>query len=150
MRLIRQEVTGEISATSYKKLVAALKPLNKRQLWAILDHYLFHVITDQNADELLRLLQEMKAAEAPVDVAAATEDEIAEHLDQYRPRFEDTITSEVLDTNRLMLDMMFDESYFENYLFPEARASAAKKILAYCEKNNLPVEQHWLDYAGQQ
>jgi hypothetical protein len=148
MRLIREQVVGEISATSYKKLVKTLKPLGKRQLWALLDHYLFHVITDENADELLRHIQEMQ--QAGVSIEAATESEIADSLRQltYRPKFEDTISPEILEANKTRLDVMFDESYFMNYVKPEERAGAARKLVAFCMSQELPVEDHWKEFAG--
>ena len=153
MRLIREQVIGEISATTYKRLVKTLKPLNKRQLWAILDHYLFHVITDQHADELLQHLQQMQqdAAGQPVDIAAATEEEIADRMSEltYRPKFDGSISVEALEANKDRLPMLFDESYFTNYIHPAARADAAQKLVAYSKSHELPVEDHWVALCGE-
>ena len=144
MRLIREQVVGEISATAYKKLVLALKPLNKRQLWAILDHYLFHVITDVNVEELLRHVKEMN--DRGVDVTAASEDDIAAEF--LRPRFADTITAEALEANKDRLVLMFDATYFDTYLQQGAQKTVAKKLVDFCTTNSLPVASHWQEYAG--
>lgn len=53
MRLL---VESEISATRYKRLVDKLKGLSKRDLWKVMDHYIFHVMEDTHVDTLLTLL----------------------------------------------------------------------------------------------
>ena len=148
MRLIREQVLGEISATSYKKLVKALKPLNRRQLWAVLDHYLFHVINDDHANELLRHVQEMQ--ETGVSIAASTDEEFADGMRRitYRPKFEGSLSVEALESNKDRLGLLFDESYFMNYVNPESRSDTAQKLVAYSTAQNLPVEDHWVEFAG--
>lgn len=160
MKLI---VTGEPSATAYKRLVQVLKPMNKKQLWAVLDHYLFHVIRDEHIEELLRHLKEFE--EQGVDITAdvqedaPVEDKPADfwgaHLTgqrrkkSYRPKFSSAgLEAPVLAANKDRLDLMFDMAYFENYLTEDQRADAAKKLLAFCEQEGIPAQVHWREYAA--
>jgi len=132
-------VQGEISATNYKRLVAKLQGCNKRQLWKILDHYIFHVIQDQHVEELLKILDEQ-----PVEqVTAAADIALPERI---RPLFRDTVGADDLTAHRDSLDLLYDPTYF-SYLEQAATKTVAQKLVAFATEQGLPVQDHWAAYA---
>jgi hypothetical protein len=149
-------VEGEISATSYKKLVTRLRPLSKKQLWEILDHYVFHVITDENAAELLKLLDE-KALESEKEAsniaASAMDDDLFYTIDpklRFRPYAIATIpTEESLREVKNQLELMYDENCFASYIHPDIKQDVASKLIEFASQQDLPVLDHWKIYAGE-
>jgi len=148
-------VEGEISATSYKKLVSRLRPLSKKQLWEILDHYIFHVITDKDADDLLSLLDEQALEnEKTQNVAAsAIDDDLFYTIEpqlRFRPYVIATIpTDESLSDHRNELELMYDENCFNTYMDPDIRQDVAGKLVEFASRQNLPVLEHWRENAGE-
>ena len=149
-------VEGEISATSYKKLVSRLKPLNKKQLWEILDHYLFHVITDQNAAELLQHLDEkaLDEEQEAVNVAAsAMDDDLFYTIDpklRFRPYAIATVpTQESLLDNQHQLELIYDKHCFDAYIEPSIKQDVANSLVAFASQQELPIQDHWTEYAGE-
>jgi len=146
-------VEGEISATRYKQLVTRLKNYSKKQLWEILDHYIFHIITDKDVDELLRLLDEKDIAEKKAtEVEAAAEDDdlfyTIDPVERFRPPVIATIpATEALDKYSDYLGILYDRNCFESYIDPEIRKSVAEKLIAYATDANLPVMEHWTEYS---
>lgn len=157
----RIQVESEISATSYKKLIKRLRGLNRKSLLAIFDHYIVHVITDENVAELLSILDEIERTNTPItaevspfdnagfELPEKTFDEEIVKLEYLRPKFPDMLTPEDLESNRNRLDLMFDEGYFD-YLIPSEKDTKglAQKLIDFSEQNDLPVEDHWRRYAG--
>ena len=148
MKLI---VEGEISATNYKKLVAKLKNLSKKQLWEVLDHYIFHVMNDANVIELLNILDQ-RALDTQQQVAASTEDDDFFYGSDPRLRFRsrniNTIpTDEALLAVKGQVDLMYDYNCFDCYIEPEIRAEVAKKLIDFATNNGLPVANHWIDFS---
>jgi hypothetical protein len=41
---------------------------------------------------------------------------------------------------------MFNETYFEDYLYPEAKKTVAEKLITFAKNNELPIQPHWEDY----
>ena len=150
MKLI---VEGEISATSYKKLVARLKNLSKKQLWEVLDHYIFHVITDDNVTELLKLLDDRALEADQKVVSASTEDDDdffygSDPRLVFRPRSINTIpTDTALTAAKGQIDLLYDFNCFDCYIEPEIRADVAKKLIDFAIDNGLPVANHWIDFS---
>ena len=145
-------VEGEISATSYKKLVSRLKPLNKKQLWEILDHYIFHVISDEHVDELLKILNEKALTNQTGEVAAsAADDDLFYTIDpkeRFRPPVIATIpTDGSLDRFKNQLDLLYDKNCFENYIESEIKAEVAKKLISFATAANIPVLDHWREFS---
>lgn len=152
-------VEGEISATSYKKLVAKLKNLSKKQLWEVLDHYIFHVMNDANVIELLNILDERALERDPINrtfpqqdaTASASDDDMFFHVDpkvKFRPRAISTLpTDEMLLAGKGELDLLYDYNCFDSYIEPEIRASVAKKLIEFAESNGVPVADHWIDFS---
>jgi hypothetical protein len=146
-------VEGEISATSYKKLITRLKPLNKKQLWEVLDHYIFHVITDKHAEELLLHLDEKALEEEQqATTASALNDDLFYTIDpriRFRPYVISTIPS---DDNLLefktQLDLLYDVHCFSSYIEPTIRQDVARKLLAFANEHSLPTYAHWTEYAA--
>lgn len=150
MKLI---VEGEISATNYKKLVAKLKNLSKKQLWEVLDHYIFHVMTDANVIELLNILDQ--GALETKQVAASTEDDDffygSDPRLRFRPRNINTIpTDDALIASKGQIDLMYDYNCFDCYMEPEIRSEVAKKLIAFATENGLPVANHWIDFSQEE
>ena len=133
------KIKGEISATNYKRLVAKLHGCSKRQLWKILDHYIFHVIQDQHVEELLKILDEQPTQQ----VTAATETSLPERI---RPLFRDTVATADLAGHRDLLDLLYDPTYF-SYLEPAATKTVAQKLVAFAAEQQLPAQPHWTAYA---
>lgn len=152
----RIKVESDISATSYKALVKRLKSFNRKAILSIIDHYLVHVITDDNVKELLQILDEIDRSGTPV-TAEFSEDEIdipeggvdvdVASYDFLRPKFPDLMTTEDLEANRDRLDLMFDSAYFD-YLIPDDRQGLANKLIGFAEQNSLPVADHWRLHSG--
>jgi hypothetical protein len=149
MRLI---VEGEISATSYKKLVQRLRKLNRTQLWEILDHFIFHTMDDKEVDDLLKILDE-KALEPKPNraVASALDDDLFYAIDP-RDRFRSPIIATIPDTDDLekykdQLDILYDRNCFETYIEPEIQSDVAHKLIAFATDNELPVLDHWVEFS---
>ncbi len=151
MKLI---VEGEISAKSYKKLVSKLKNLNKKQLWEILDHYIFHVMSDTNVDELLALLDERALSDGsiPKEVdASALDDDLFYTVDP-KDRFHSPIittipTTESLEKFKGQLDLLYDQACFDHYIDPYVQQDVAKKLVEFSKSEGIPVLGHWLFYS---
>ena len=148
-------VQGEISATSYKKLVTRLRPLNKKKLWEILDHYIFHVITDADAAELLRLLDENALEDEQLEsvAASAMDDDLFYSIDpqlRFRPYAIATIpTDESLDQHKNELELMYDANCFDSYMHPEIKREVASKLIEFATQTGFPVQDHWREHAGE-
>lgn len=153
MKLITEKTKVEaLSSGWYKELAQKMKGFNKRQLWSVLDHYLFHVISDDNARELIRHLEDFEERDVPIDAAAEETDFFANDKKslrkqrEYRPKFGDTVTSDTLYKNKDRLDLLFDRSFFENYLLPEVHSQVADKLIKFAEEEGLPVQAHWYEF----
>lgn len=153
MKLI---VEGEISATSYKKLVLRLKNLNKKQLWEVLDHYIFHTMNDAQVIELLNILDQQALERDGINrsvpvAAAASDDDLFYGADprlRFRTRFIDTIpTDDALHAVKSQLDLLYDYNCFDCYIEPEIRADVAKKLVEFAATNEIPVAEHWVDFS---
>jgi hypothetical protein len=149
MRLV---VEGEISATSYKKLLAKMKHLNKKQLWDILDHFIFHTMTDAQVNELLTILNEKTLTDSGQEIAAsALDDDLFYSIDP-KERFRSPILStippeESLEKFKDQLDLLYDQNCFETYIEPEIRAEVAQKLISFATAADIPVLDHWKDYS---
>lgn len=148
MRLV---VEGEISATSYKKLVTRLRHLNKKQLWEILDHYIFHIMSDTNVTELLNILNEKALEETKTETAASALDDdlffTIDPRDRFRPPVIATIpTDDELDKFKSQLDLLYDRTCFESYIDPEIRAEVAQKLISFATVSDIPVLDHWVEF----
>lgn len=149
---MRLMVESEISATSYKKLVTRLRNLNKKQLWEILDHYIFHVMNDSDVNDLLKILDERALTDEKPEVAAsALDDDLFYSIDP-RDRFRSPIISTIPtddDLNKFkdQLDLLYDENCFESYIDPEVRAEVAQKLVSFASTANIPVLDHWLEFS---
>lgn len=149
MRLV---VEGEISATSYKKLVTRLRHLNKKQLWEILDHYIFHIMTDTDVTELLNILNEKALTENEnrEATASALDDDLFYTIDpkeRFRSPVIATIPSdENLEKFKDQLDLLYDRNCFESYIEPEIRADVAQKLISFATAANVPVLDHWIEF----
>lgn len=140
-------VESEISATAYKKLVLRLKGLNRKELWEILDHYIFHIMEDKEVNELLALLEE-KEAPKPEDPVVAEVDEPELDSDRFRPVVAFSIPSDDdLESNKHYLELLYDQNCFDSYMNPKVKTLTAQKLVAFAEKNELPVCDHWKEYA---
>jgi len=149
MRLV---VEGEISATSYKKLVTRLRHLNKKQLWDILDHYIFHIMSDANVTELLNILNEKALEETKTETAAsALDDDLFFTIDpreRFRPFAIATVPSEnELEKFKTQLDLLYDRTCFESYIEPEIKAEVAQKLISFAMDSDIPVLDHWIEYS---
>jgi len=149
MRLV---VEGEISATSYKKLVNRLRHLSKKQLWDVLDHYIFHVMKDADVAELLNILNEKALEEAKTETAAsAMEDDLfytIDPRDRFRPPVIATIpTDDELGKYKEQLDLLYDKTCFESYIEPEIRAEVAQKLVSFATAADIPVLDHWIEFS---
>ena len=144
-------VESEISATSYKKLVTRLRHLNKKQLWEILDHYIFHIMSDTNVNELLKILDEKALDEKGEVAASAFDDDLFYTIDpkeRFRPPVIATVPSdENLEKFKTQLDLLYDYNCFESYISPEIRADVAKKLIDFSTESNLPVLDHWKEFS---
>lgn len=147
-------VVGEISATSYKKLVARLKNLTKKQLWEILDHYIFHIISDKDVSELLNILDEKALTDHNGQVAteaSALDDDLFFTIDpteRFRPPVIATIpTDDSLERVKTQLSLLYDQDCFEYYIDPIIRADVAAKLVDFATKEAIPVLDHWIDYS---
>lgn len=152
MRLV---IEGEISATSYKKLVTRLRHLNKKQLWEILDHYIFHIMSDSDVTELLNILNEKALEDTKTETAAsALDDDLFFTIDprlRFRPPVIATIPSDDnLEKFKDQLDLLYDSNCFETYIEPEIKADVARKLISFATNANIPVLDHWLDYSEEQ
>lgn len=144
------KVEAEISARSYKKLCQHLKGYNKKQLWKIMDHYIFHVMEDHHVEELLKILDSFNKTNSLMDPhevqpavqASAPEEEVDAPLPERRMEFNDVITAEDLDSSKGRMDLMYDVNYF-TYLTPEAAATNAKKLVEYAHENDMKAPAHW-------
>lgn len=140
-------VESEISATSYKKLIARLKGMNKKELWEVLDHYIFHVMEDKEVDELLALLDQKNTKEEEPLQLAAEVDEPEYDSERFRPLVAFAVPSEDdLENGKNFLDLLYDQNCFDNYLSIEVKQATAQKLVEFSEKNKLPVCDHWKEY----
>lgn len=148
-------VESEISATSYKKLVARLRHLNKKQLWEILDHYIFHIISDADVTELLNILNEKALSDTDSNkvetTSSALDDDLFYTIDP-RERFRSPVISTIpsdenLEKFKSQLDLLYDQTCFENYIVPEIRQDVAKKLISFAETSDIPVLDHWTDFS---
>jgi len=151
MRLV---VEGEISATSYKKLVTRLRHLNKKQLWEILDHYIFHIMSDTEVTELLNILNEKALTEQGNGVetaASALDDDLFFTIDpkeRFRPSVIATVpTDDNLEKFKTQLDLLYDQNCFDYYIEPEIKADVAKKLVEFATASSIPVLDHWKEYS---
>jgi len=152
MRLV---VEGEISATSYKKLVTRLKHLNKKQLWEILDHYIFHIMADSDVTELLNILNEKALEETKTETAASALDDdlffTIDPQDRFRPSVLATIPSDDnLEKFKSQLDLLYDRTCFESYIDPEVRADVARKLISFATASEIPVLDHWIEFSEEE
>jgi hypothetical protein len=148
-------VEGEISATSYKKLVTRLRNLSKKQLWDILDHYLFHVMNDKEVDELINILNEKALTENKSEaVASALDDDLFYTIDlreRFRPPVIATLPSDDdLEKFKDQLDLLYDRNCFESYIEPEIKADVAQKLVAFATAANIPVLDHWMEFSEEE
>lgn len=147
-------VEGEISATSYKKLVTRLRHLNKKQLWEILDHYIFHIMSDTDVTELLNILNEKALTEQSNGVetaASALDDDLFFTIDpreRFRPPVIATVpTDDNLEKFKTQLDLLYDQNCFDYYIEPEIKADVAKKLIEFANASAIPVLDHWKEYS---
>lgn len=144
------KIEAEISARSYKKLVAELKNFNKKQLWKVMDHYIFHIMEDKHVEELLKILESLKQTDSfdePHEVAAETEiQDVYEDFPEQRIQFDTLITADDIMLSKDNLDLLFDVSYF-SYLTPDAAVENAKRLVSYAASNELPIPAHWHYYS---
>lgn len=152
MRLV---VEGEISATSYKKLVTRLRNYNKKQLWEILDHYIFHIMTDADVENLLNILNEKALVDNKSEaVASALDDDLFYAIDP-RERFRSPIIATLpsdddLEKFRDQLDLLYDRNCFDSYIEPEIRADVAQKLISFSTAASLPVLDHWIEFSEEE
>jgi len=147
-------VESEISATSYKKLVTRLRHLNKKQLWEVLDHYIFHVMSDGDVTDLMKLLDE-KALTKQTDnaevAASALDDDLFFTIDpreRFRPPVIATVpTDENLEKFKTQLDLLYDQTCFDYYIEPEIRADVAQKLVGFATDVGIPVLDHWKEFS---
>ena len=174
MRLL---VESEISATRYKRLVDKLKGLSKRDLWKVMDHYIFHVMEDRHVDTLLTLLaqgvlqdqngvQDQEAtypepetkiaAEVNVDPSDLKFDELTEKTEQSIRRYGQDARSIIVNTLptendlnkfKTQLDLLYDYNFFSTYLVPELRQELASQLITYANANKIPVQNHWIEFS---
>lgn len=150
MRLV---VESEISATSYKKLVTRLRHLNKKQLWEILDRYIFHIMNDADVTELLNILNEKALEESKTSeaTASALDDDLFFTIDpkeRFHPPVIATIPSdENLEKFKSQLDLLYDRSCFESYIDPEIRSDVAQKLISFATASDIPVLDHWIEFS---
>jgi len=161
MRLIGPDdetakVEGNISAVAYKELCAALKPLSKDELWKVLDHYLFHCMTDEDVSVLVQGLSEMKRSGVPLTADAALSLiavplPLGRELEKKPYPVEAVPLLEELEQSQSFLDLLFDETFFEAYTPPELRGPIAQALLEFTTSKGLPQMLHWQLYtAGEQ
>jgi len=143
----RISVHGEISATAYKKLAARLRNYSKKALWKVLDHYLFHIMEEKHADELMKILDGME--ETSTVTASADEGFVLPAVESdgkapSRRRYQSTavLKEPDLKANRDRLDLMYDVNYF-SYLHPDVMKPNAEALLAFAKSEKLPVSSHW-------
>jgi hypothetical protein len=137
------QVTGNISAAAYKKLCEALKPLSKEELWKVLDHYIFHCMSDADVDSLVVGLQDMQKSGVPLTASAALsliEDE------EHRYLVKDVPTLEELEQSKTFWTFLFDQTYFESYTPPYLRAPTAKVLISFVQEKGLPQMDLWSAY----
>ena len=152
MRLV---VESEISATSYKKLVARLRHLSRKQLWEVLDHYIFHVIDDSHVIELLNILDEKALLEngnQTETTSSVLDDDLFFTIDP-KERFRPPVVATIPDDNSLekfknQLDLLYDQNCFDYYIVPELKTDVAKKLVSFAMANDLPVLDHWTDISA--
>ena len=147
-------VESEISATSYKKLVTRLRHLSKKQLWDVLDHYIFHVISDTDVDNLMKILDGKALTEQKGDAevaASALDDDLFFTIDpkeRFRPPVIATVPSdENLEKFKTQLDLLYDQNCFDFYIEPEIKADVANKLVSFATEAGLPVLDHWKEFS---
>lgn len=138
------KVTGNISADAYKKLCEALKPLSKEELWKVLDHYIFHCMSDADVDSLVAGLRSMQKTGVPLTAQAALSLIELDYPVKALP------TSEELEQSKNMLDLLFDETYFESYTPPHLRQPIAQILIAFAKDHSLPQMSHWQFYVEEE
>lgn len=140
---LKIQVTGNISAVAYRKLCEALKPLSKEELWKVLDHYIFHCMSDADVDSLVVGLQDMQKTGVPLTASAALSllgDEQTRYLVKDVPSLEE------LEQSKNLLDLLFDQTYFESYTPPYLRAPTAKVLISFVQEKGLPQMDLWATY----
>lgn len=152
-------VEAEISAKSYKRLCAKLKGYNRKILWGILDHFIFHIMEDHHVEELLKILDHFEQTNSledienlpnskpdPKPVAAAAEDADIEEVDAPTLatgyRYDTPITQEDMERSKNQMDLLYDVTYF-TYLTREAAQGNAQKLLTFADANSIPAPAHW-------
>jgi hypothetical protein len=142
-------VEAEISAKAYKKLCAKLKGYNRKQLWSVLDHYVFHTMEDHHVEELLKILDHFERTNSfdeqpPKVVAEAAAAEVVEEVDAPLAGvlFDDIITAEDMERSKKQMDLLYDVTYF-TYLTPEVAQANAQKLVEYAAANDIPTQPHW-------
>jgi len=143
----RINVEAEISARSYKKLCEKLKGFNKKQLWKVLDHYIFHTMSDTHVDELLQILDGFEKTDSfnePHEAQAQFSLPNAETVRQpvKRMSFTDVITDKDMTLSKDRMDLMYDVTYFTRFT-PTVAAENAKKLISFAQDAKLPLQPHW-------
>lgn len=139
----KTQVTGNISAVAYRKLCEALKPLSKEELWKVLDHYIFHCMSDADVDSLVVGLQDMQKTGVPLTASAALS-LLGEEQTRYLVK--DVPSLEELEQSKNLLDLLFDQTYFESYTPPYLRAPTAKVLISFVQEKGLPQMDLWATY----
>ena len=153
------QLEAEITARSYKRLMKRMRGLSRKELLAIMDHYIVHVLEDVHVEELITILDQIARTNTPItaqfdeaDSFAIPKGGVDEEIVKFeflRPKFPDLLTDEDIAASRDHLDLMFDEGYFD-YLISEGQKSLASKLVTFAKSNSLPVAEHWLRYAGEE
>jgi len=145
-------VESEISATRYKKIMARIRHFSKTKLLDLLDHYIFHVMTDADIDELLKILDEKENSgeQSPI-AASAIDDDLFFAIDpkeRFRPSVIATVPlDEDLNKFKDQLELLYDQNCFEYYIHPEIRADVARKLISFAVESNIPVLDHWKEFS---
>lgn len=134
----RIKIEGEISARSYKKLVEHLKDFNRKQLWKIMDHFLFHIMEDKHVEELLQILKTFKD---PSEITSQFEPS-NDPMPSFRPLFNAVITAQDMEKSADKLDLLYDVNYF-TYLTRDAAIENAKRLITYASDNSKDIAPHW-------
>jgi hypothetical protein len=147
-------VVGEISATSYKKLVTRLRHLSKKQLWDVLDHYIFHVMNDQDVSELLGILNEKALEQQGGEItSSALDDDLfyaIDPKDRFMPPVIATVpTTEELEKFRDQLELLYDRNCFESYIEPAIKADVARKLSEFAEDSGIFAPGHWAEFQSE-
>jgi len=156
-----EKIEAEISARNYKRLCEKLKSFNRKQLWKVLDSYIFHIMEDAHVDELTKILESFEQTGTPVEasnvhmyelpdvggrpveyVPAATANVKANMQEDRRMIFHDVITEKDMHSSKSRMDLMYDVTYFTR-LPLEVAVENAKRLIAFAEKEQVLAQPHW-------